>query len=113
VELWSTAKADTEFSLFIRERDKWCFFGCGNRATQNSHFFGRGNSATRYDPDNCDGACAECHAMHEGNKNGVYKELKIEQLGSERFRALEIRARSTYPRSKAIYDCMVFLGVAA
>jgi hypothetical protein len=108
LELWTSAKADKEFSLFIRDRDKTCFF-CPNKATQNSHFWGRGNSATRYDPENCDGICGGCHMRHEGSKQGLYRDLKIVQLGQARYDDLELRARSIVKRHDAIVLCMRFL----
>ena len=96
-ENWSTAKADKIFSLFIRERDRHCFF-CNNPASQCSHFWGRANSATRYDPENCDGICGGCHMRHEGNKQGLYREMKLKQLGKERYNKLYNRAH--YPTVK-------------
>jgi len=107
-KLWTSAKADKLFSLYIRERDQKCFF-CPNKATQNSHFWGRGNSSTRYDPENCDGICGGCHMRHEGSKQGLYRTLKIEQLGKKGYDALERRARSTMKRSDAIVKCMMLL----
>lgn len=109
VKLWTSARADKLFSEYIRERDKWCFFGCGNRASQNSHFWGRGNSATRYDPLNCDGVCGGCHMRHEGNKQGLYRDLKIQQLGKKGYAELEKRGRSVMKRSDAIARCMALL----
>ena len=47
---------------------------------------------------------------HEGNKQGLYRELKIKQLGLAKYKALEKRARSTYPRRNAIIDLMGWLG---
>jgi hypothetical protein len=91
MKLWTSAKADKEFSIFIRARDKTCFF-CSNKATQNSHFWGRGNSATRYDPENCDAVYGGCHMRHEGSKQGLYREIKIRQLGQDAYDALERRA---------------------
>lgn len=108
--LWNSNKADQFFSKYIRERDKICFLCRKNPATQNSHFWGRANSATRYDPENCDGVCGGCHMRHEGNKQGLYRTLKIEQLGKAAYDALEKRARSIYKRSEAIKDCMKLLG---
>ncbi|HLH93523.1 MAG TPA: recombination protein NinG [Xanthobacteraceae bacterium] len=108
MELWTSAKADKLFSKFIRERDRVCFFRCGRSATQNSHFWGRANSATRYDPENCDGVCGKCHFTHEGNKQGLYRELKIKQLGQDAYAALEKRARSIVKRSDAIHEFMNF-----
>ncbi len=48
---------------------------------------------------------------HEGNKQGLYREMKIKQLGLERYVNLERRARSVMKRSDAIIECMIFLGV--
>lgn len=106
--LWTSAKADKLFSIYIRERDQHCYF-CNNKATQNSHFWGRGHSATRYDPENCDGICGGCHMRHEGSKQGLYREKKIEQLGEDGYMALQRRAMSTVKRSDAIARCMVLL----
>lgn len=110
-KLLTSAKADQLFSRFIRERDKRCFFGCGNIASQASHFWGRGNSATRYDPKNVDGVCGGCHMRHEGNKQGTYRELKIKQLGTEGYSLLEKRARSIMKRRDAILELMDYLGI--
>lgn len=110
MKLWTTKRADEEFSRFIRNRDKTCFF-CPNRATQNSHFWGRGNSATRYDPQNCDGICGGCHMRHESNKQGLYRDMKIAQLGQAEYDALLQRAMSTMKRSEAIKQCMALVVV--
>jgi hypothetical protein len=106
--LWTSTKADQLFSKWVRERDETCFF-CPNKATQNSHFWGRANSATRYDPENCDGVCGGCHMRHEGNKQGLYREKKIAQLGLKGYEALEKRGRSIMKRSAAIAACMQLL----
>lgn len=47
---------------------------------------------------------------NEGSKQGLYRELKLAQLGPERYVALEKRARGTYPRLKARQDCMELCG---
>lgn len=108
MKLWTSARADKEFSKFIRERDKTCFF-CPNVASQNSHFWGRGNSATRYDPLNCDGICGGCHMRHEGSKQGLYRTKKLKQLGKKEYNALEKRAHSVVKRSEAINKLMSWL----
>lgn len=108
-KIWSTDKCDTEFSIFIRKRDVFCYFGCGRKSTQNSHFWGRGHSATRYDPLNCDGACGRCHMDHGDSKQGLYRDLKMKQLGLAGYNALMRKANSTYPREKARLECMLFL----
>ena len=45
---------------------------------------------------------------HEGSKQGLYRELKIKQLGQERYAALEHRARSIVKRSTAICAFMAW-----
>lgn len=111
VKLWSLKKADDEFSKFIRNRDKKCYFTpCPNPASQNSHFWGRERMATRFDPLNCDGACGGCHMRHEGNKQGEYADRKRAQLGDVAYEELRKRAYSYKARNDAIYECMVFFG---
>ncbi len=107
-KIWSTKKADDIFSKWIRDRDIFCFF-CSNPAKQCSHFWGRGNSATRYDPENCDGICGGCHMRHEGNKQGLYRDKKIAQLGKKGYMELEKLARGTVKRKDAIIKLMSWL----
>lgn len=106
--IWTSSKADTLFSRWIRDRDKVCFF-CSNPASQCSHFWGRGNSATRYKPENCDGICGGCHMRHEGNKQGLYRDRKIEQLGEVGYKKLETEARGVMKRKDAIIELMSWL----
>lgn len=95
------SKLDALFSKQIRERDNWTCVRCGRRyepptnALHCSHFWGRANKATRYDPENCDALCYGCHALWEANKQGEYRDFKIKQLGKKGYNALERRARST------------------
>ena len=89
---------DTKFSQLIRERDGYTCVFCGRSkeqgyVMQNSHFWGRGNKATRFDPLNCDTLCFTCHSKNEGNKQGFYRSWKIEQLGQEEYDKLEKRAK--------------------
>ena len=108
---WTSKKADTEFSKFIRERDKRCFF-CPNPATQCSHYWGRNISATRYNDKNADGICGGCHMRHEGNKQGLYRDLKIKQLGQKGYDELrKLAFQSRMNRREAILGLMKLLGV--
>ena len=102
------SKQDIIFSKLIRERDKKCVF-CERMdgKLECSHFWGRGNKATRFSPLNCDTLCFQCHANNEGNKQGFYREWKQAQLGSKRYVKLEKRARSTVPYGK--YEKMLIL----
>lgn len=93
-------KLDKLFSDFIRNRDEWTCQRCGTRydpptnALHCSHFWGRANKATRYDPLNADALCYGCHARWEANKQGEYRDFKLAQLGDNEYDALEKRARS-------------------
>lgn len=112
-KVWTTERADAEFSKWIRNRDKVCM-RCGT--TKNltcSHFWVRQHSATRYDPDNCVAVCwMPCHKYHwEKEKHGDYRDFMLKRLGEEKYKELEKRARSIYPRYNAIVDCMKLLGV--
>lgn len=109
-DIWTSKKADLQFSHWIRDRDKGLCFFCGKKGSQNSHFGGRGNSATRYDPENCDYSCGGCHMRHEGNKQYLYRDMKIKQLGEEGYGKLELRVQSIMKREDAIIACMKLLG---
>jgi hypothetical protein len=43
---------------------------------------------------------------HEGNKQGLYREMKIKQFGQAGYDALFKRAHSIMKRSDAIAECM-------
>jgi hypothetical protein len=92
---------DEIFSKQIRERDHWtcqrCFrrFPRGASNLHCSHYWGRSDKATRFDPLNCDALCSECHPIWEADKNGAYRAFKLRQLGTKAFADLERRARST------------------
>lgn len=93
-------KADQTLSLFIRLRDKKCC-RCGSpvemnekglpKSHHNSHYFGRGNECTRFDPENCDTLCCGCHEIWGSNDKEGYREFKIKQLGEDGF--LKLRQR--------------------
>lgn len=65
--------ADTAFSKWIRNRDGWrcqrCFkkYDPPTSALHCSHYIGRRNEATRYEPLNCDAMCYGCHAYFGAN----------------------------------------------
>lgn len=86
-------KRDILFSELIRERDGKCMF-CGKEGRlECSHFWGRGNKGTRFDPQNCEALCFRCHMLNEGNKQGYYREYKLRTLGEEEYKKLEERAK--------------------
>lgn len=113
-KLWSSTKADTLFSKWIRERDGKCI-RCQRKdgILQCSHFWSRGNSAVRYLPENCDALCYPCHYGNaqgwEYNKQGSYRDFKISQLGIKKYTELEHQAKSVVKRSDAIIHLMSWL----
>lgn len=108
----SSTKADALFSRWIRDRDGKCV-RCGKKENlQNSHFWPRAWSSTRYDPQNCDALCYGCHYGNsqgwERAKQGEYRDFKMKQLGLDGYNELEKRARMLMPRTKAIEAFMQF-----
>lgn len=99
---------DSEFSLWIRTRDDFTCQRCGKQHLPNSpglhasHFIGRSNRATRWDPDNVDAACNGCHQFWETHKATHYRKWKQAQLGEERFDALV--CRSNTPKKWTVYE---------
>lgn len=106
-KIWTSKKADTLFSLWVRARDGRCM-RCGKTENlQNSHFWHRGHSAGRYDPDNCIALCSGCHLYHwEVEKQGDYRTFMVEWLGKERYKMLEYKIRHGQQRQDAIKEFM-------
>ena len=118
LKIWSTDKADTKFSLFIRQRDQICRFqGCsvGNvKKLQCSHYIGRAHSATRYDPNNCISLCWRHHFKDKLLGFEYQKQIKekhgydgqytlfMKKLLGKKFKDLIFNGRTTLTRSDAI-----------
>lgn len=105
-DVLQVSQADNLFSKEIRKRDKCClncgsilFLGC-------SHYFSRGNYATRYSFQNCITLCQECHESWEYKKEGVYKYFMIEWLGEEGFKILEEKSKTKLTPYLAIMEFM-------
>lgn len=102
MNFWDMQKADTQFSLYIRNRDKRCmnplcicglnYIGVPIAQLECSHWYGRGVWITRFDPDNCIALGRKCHEMLEHDKQGRYREIMMRILGMRRFSALVRRA---------------------
>lgn len=102
---WSTSYADNQFSKYIRYRDEKCL-RCGTTYNLTcSHYWRRGFSSVRYDPENCIALCGICHALWENTKNHEYKAFMVSLLGKRRYEELEKRARMFVKRSQAIQQC--------
>ena len=99
-------KADTLFSKWIRNRDKWTCQRChktypdGYSGLNNSHYWGRGRESVRFEPDDCDALCFGCHMIWEKDDRDSYKAFKIKQLGQKRYDSLEIQAHTYKKRDR-------------
>ena len=94
---WSKVKilpSDRLFSKYIRAvRGNRCE-KCGRRGDEwkleASHFWGRVNQNTRYDPQNLDCLCFVCHQnFHSERKE--YEAWKLKKLGRKEYDLLEWR----------------------
>lgn len=110
------SKVDSMFSLFIRTRAHWRCLRCGaahpppTSALHCAHFIGRGNKATRFDPENAVAACYPCHQLWDGAKREEFREFMQKRLGRKGFEALLRRGRSIKKESEAVAEAMEWLG---
>lgn len=102
-------EADKRFSAKIRARDGKCMHPKGSencRLLQCSHYHGRAIKSTRFDPDNCITICWFHHykskdlgfeyqkqTLEKHGFEGQYTLFTRQQLGTERFDALNSRAK--------------------
>ena len=87
---------DRVFWRLIRARAKWICAYCGktysNRSLlQCSHFHSRRLHSVRFDPENCECMCFQCHHVLDTHPC-IYEGWKRLQLGEERFEALRLRS---------------------
>lgn len=111
--IWTLEYADQRFAEWIKERDKKCQYPyCNSLNLDNSHFYLRSNSGTRFDPDNC---IALCRTHHEqwgvpvSSSNTEYRDFMVQRLGQEKFVILTHKANGIYKREQAIVDLMLWL----
>ena len=115
--------ADIAFSKAIRLRDGKCM-RCGSMVRLNlegmpashttSHYFGRGNENTRFDPENCDCLCLGCHQIWASKDREDYRLFKIAQLGEEGFESLFLRSKHIVKKDRkmALIQSREFLKAA-
>lgn len=110
LKIWKTTYADKLFSLFIRARDGKCM-RCHRTdlPLDCSHYWERGKTGTRFDPDNCIALCRDCHTAWDKKQNQAYKDFMLKRLGQERYDALERKARTMKKMWDAVVECMALL----
>jgi hypothetical protein len=82
-------ESDSKFSKFIINRDKKCLHCGSTQMLTCSHFHGRANYATRFEPLNCVTFCILCHEIFESKKSGAYMDWMIDWLGEDQFFVLD------------------------
>ena len=82
-------ESDSKFSKFIINRDKKCMCCGSTQMLTCSHFHGRANYATRFEPTNCITLCMTCHDIWESKKSTVYMDFMINWLGEDQFFVLD------------------------
>jgi hypothetical protein len=101
-------KADQTFSAYIRERDNWTCQRCktkyepGSQGLHCSHFFGRRNESTRFEPSNATAICFGCHQYFDETNRMDYMRFKMKQLGEKRFKWLEIQVNTYHKKDRAM-----------
>lgn len=89
---------DRQFSVLVRQRSDWTCAVCGRcyegdpEELHCSHFYHRVHHAVRFDFENCDALCWECHQYMDLHP-AEHDAWKLGQLGPERFEALRLRAQ--------------------
>jgi len=82
--------ADIAFSWCVRERAAWTCEKCGRvytpptKALHCSHYIGRGNWSTRFEPLNAFAHCFGCHQLLGGDPH-LFREWVIDRIGLDRY----------------------------
>lgn len=132
-KVWSLTKADDDFKEWIRQRDghrcqhplagsKLDDQGCRGVLTC-SHYIGRGNKSTRFDPLNCVTLCWWHHfksklvgfeyqkqTIEKHGWDGQYTLFMKYWLGIEDYLCLLSRGKEVLSQKKAIIKWMTFRG---
>lgn len=108
-KIWSMDEADHRMSRYIIARDRKCLVTGGTEFLTCSHYQGRGNMATRFDPKNLICLDLWTHERFEADKQGGYKNLMIALIGQEECDFLEAKAKTVMKKEDAIIECMRFL----
>lgn len=90
---------DVLFSTYIRTKAGWkcemCFkqYHPPTASLQCSHFKGRRNKSTRWEPENCAALCFSCHRRVTEDPE-FHRNWFLKRLGEERYNALILKANS-------------------
>lgn len=97
---WNKVKldaADIAFSKYVRTKAGWQCARCGRYAEGQglhcAHFHARRKESVRFDLENVDALCANCH-RHFTNHYEEHKEWKLQKLGEDKYDLLMLRANT-------------------
>ena len=95
--------ADVAWSKYIRTKAGWRCARCGREASGRglhcAHFHSRRKESVRYDEQNTDALCANCHKEFTGNYS-EHKKWKLSQLGQSQYDLLELRANTIVKKDR-------------
>lgn len=98
-------KADTYFSLYIRQRDGHCVT-CGTKENlQCGHLFSRNAYSTRWDEKNAFGQCGSCNLSHEHDPYPLTKYF-LTLFGEEEYDRLHAKHRQAVKFSNADLEAL-------
>ena len=105
------AKADKNFSLFIRMRDskigiaKCCTCGKYTHQFDCGHFLSRRFESTRYDEKNAHAQCLKCNRFENGNQF-AHAQFIDEKYGKGTAENLMLKSKMACHRSKEDYEAI-------
>ncbi len=114
-KIWSLQEADRKIKEYVFKRDGYrCVVTGDTEFLTPSHYYGRGNYAVRFYPDNLITLDLWKHTDWENKemKDTEYKDFMIKFIGKERFKELNRKAHENGAMKKedAIIELMRFLG---
>ena len=99
-------KADTLFSIFIRNREKYCYI-CGSvKNLQAGHFVSRSYLFLRYDEDNVHTCCLACNVFKNGNM-ALYALRIVNQYGVYKLREFERNKRKQVVNTRLFLEGII------
>lgn len=92
-------KADKLFSLWIRNREPYCYICGSTKSLQAGHFVSRSYLFLRYDPDNVHTCCLVCNVFKQGNM-ALYALRLTDQYGVYILREFERNKRKSVANTR-------------
>jgi 5-methylcytosine-specific restriction endonuclease McrA len=90
---------DKLFSQYIRKKAKYRCVACGRFFPEGlgltcSHYWSRIHRSTRFDEENCDALCINCHNRWGGDYRHEYEAYMKKKLGNNGYKVLMMQAHT-------------------